>query len=306
MAWHKFGHLCKSVTGYKDAVISLQLWQGNDEVCCNYLPWSVWYHILPISFVSLICPSFLTNTVGFYGLSGTWMGCPAGNAATPQVSWLLTTTLYQKHCSFFLSLWMLGFCNRMSCAVLGHSFLFSPFPLSLHVLRTLFPYSIFFTTLSLFCSTVTSLHVLLHPLVRYFANPVFLFWSVILHCFSPFTFCSTFHLKAAHGSHQGSSSSCVRWCDHGIMHRHCILRCIAVHLFGIVWASGLLFKDTMYRSFTPELFWSNTSIVDCLFPLNLSFVSQHTVADVRTVLLILPLHCRQCIPHFHPAQECPH
>ena len=45
------------------------------------------------------------------------------------------------------------------------------------------------------------------------------------------------------------------------MRRHCILRCIAVHLFGIVWASILIYKDTMYRSFTPELFWSNTSIV---------------------------------------------
>ena len=45
------------------------------------------------------------------------------------------------------------------------------------------------------------------------------------------------------------------------MRQHCILRCIAVHLFGIVWVSGLVYKDTMYRSFTPELFWSNTSIV---------------------------------------------
>ena len=39
----------------------------------------------------------------------------------------------------------------------------------------------------------------------------------------------------------------------------------AVHLLGIVWASRLIYKDTMYRSFTPELFWSNTSIVDYLF-----------------------------------------
>ena len=151
------------------------------------------------------------------------------------------------------------------------------------------------------------------------------------------------------------------------MHRHCILCCLAVHLFGIVWASGLIYKDTMYRSFTPELFGSITSIVVFIFFLNLSlFVSQHTVAVIRTVLLSLlfiivtqrqrahrplralnpnpipaPIHfyyylpsttrqtqewmlpgrsmtnsirtmgfrcprCRQCLPHFHPAQERPH
>ena len=80
-----------------------------------------------------------------------------------------------------------------------------------------------------------------------------------------FIFRFTFWLRAVHGSHQGSSSSCARWHDHGIMRRHCIRHCIAVHLFGNVWASRLIYKDTMYRSKTPELFWSNTSIVDHLF-----------------------------------------
>ena len=151
------------------------------------------------------------------------------------------------------------------------------------------------------------------------------------------------------------------------MRRHCILRCLAVQLFGIVWVSGLVYKGIMYRTFTPELFWSITSIVDSYSFLNLSlFLSQHTVADIRTVLLSLlftivtqrrrahrPLRalnpptipapirffynlptgtrrvqewmilhrsttnstrtmgfrcprCRQCLPHFHPAQERPH
>ena len=49
------------------------------------------------------------------------------------------------------------------------------------------------------------------------------------------------------------------------MRRHCIRHCIAVHLFGNVWASRLIYKDTMYRSNTPELFWSNTSVVVFLF-----------------------------------------
>ena len=52
---------------------------------------------------------------------------------------------------------------------------------------------------------------------------------------------------------------------------------------GTVWASGLMYKDTMYCGFTPELFWFNTSIVVYPFPLNLSFVSQHTVADTYPV-----------------------
>ena len=99
----------------------------------------------------------------------------------------------------------------------------------------------------------------------------FYVWFFVLHWFVPLSFRSTSQSKAVHGSHQGSSSSCARWRDHGIMRRHCILRCIAVHLFGIVWASRLIYKDTMYRSFTPELFWSITSIVvlhfswTCLF-----------------------------------------
>ena len=151
------------------------------------------------------------------------------------------------------------------------------------------------------------------------------------------------------------------------MRRHCILRCLTVQLFGIVWASRLVYKDIMYRTFTPELFGSITSVVDSYSFLNLSLlVSQHTVADIRTVLLSLlftivtqrhrahhPLRalnpnpipapirfyyqlptgtrniqewmilrrsmtnsirtmgfrcprCRQCLPHFHPAQEHPH
>ena len=73
------------------------------------------------------------------------------------------------------------------------------------------------------------------------------------------------------------------------MRRHCILRCIAVHLFGIVWASILIYKDTMYRSFTPELFWSNTSVVVSLF---LESVS----SSVNTLLLTL----EQFSPHSCP------
>ena len=39
------------------------------------------------------------------------------------------------------------------------------------------------------------------------------------------------------------------------------LQCTCLGLFGLLY---LIYKDTMYRSFTPELFWSNTSIVDHL------------------------------------------
>ena len=150
------------------------------------------------------------------------------------------------------------------------------------------------------------------------------------------------------------------------MRRHCILRCSAVHLFGIVWVSGLVYKDTMYRSFTPELFWSNTSIVVFTFlelvlssvnillltleQFSLSFLSiivtqrhrahrplralnpnpipapirfyyrlptgtrntqewmilrRSTMNSIRTTGFRCP-RCRQCLPHFHPAQERPH
>ena len=151
------------------------------------------------------------------------------------------------------------------------------------------------------------------------------------------------------------------------MHRHCILHCIAVHLFGIVWVSGLVYKDTMYRTFTPELFWSITSVVISFFlSLNLLLSSVNTLLltleQFSLLLLIIvthrrrahyplrvlntqpipaPIHfyyrlptgtrneqewmllrrsttnsirtmgfrcprCRQCLPHFHPAQERPH
>ena len=152
------------------------------------------------------------------------------------------------------------------------------------------------------------------------------------------------------------------------MRWHCILRCIAVHLFGIVWAPRLIYKDTMYRSNTPELFWSNTSVVVSLFSelvpssvntllLTLEQFSSHScplfiivahrrrahsslrtlntpstpapirfyyhlptgsrriqewmiphrsmTSCTRTMGFRCP-RCRQCLPHFHPAQERPH
>ena len=54
------------------------------------------------------------------------------------------------------------------------------------------------------------------------------------------------------------------------------LQCTCLGLFGLLY---LIYKDTMYRSFTPELFWSNTSIVVSLFLWTCPLVSQHTVAD---------------------------
>ena len=36
------------------------------------------------------------------------------------------------------------------------------------------------------------------------------------------------------------------------------LQCTCLGLFGLLY---LIYKDIMYCSFTPELFWSNTSIV---------------------------------------------
>ena len=139
--------------------------------------------------------------------------------------------------------------SRSSCQPRG-SCKFSWFPCQV-VLRTLFlflffPYNAFPSHLTvashMFSFTITILY--------------FYFWSFVLHRFVPFIFRLTLPLKAVHGSHQGSSSSCARWCDRCIMRRHCIVHCIAVHLFGIVWVSGLVYKDTMYRTFTPELFWS--------------------------------------------------
>ena len=56
------------------------------------------------------------------------------------------------------------------------------------------------------------------------------------------------------------------------MRRHCILRCLAVQLFGIVWVSGSVYKGIMYRTFTPELFWSNTSVV--VFPFSFEVLTR--------------------------------
>ena len=80
------------------------------------------------------------------------------------------------------------------------------------------------------------------------------------------------------------------------MRRHCILRCIAVQLLGIVWASILIYKDTMYHSKTPELFWSNTSVVILSFEL--------VPSSVNTLLLTVqrPMHWGQ--PSVEVTADC--
>ena len=179
--------------------------------------------------------------------------------AGPEIYWIF----FWGDFSFFI-------CKKWSNnKTVTNSISFSCSPLAMYSLLAVAPY--------MFSSTITKSCISIYD---------------SLFCIDSFLFIFRFtsQLKAVHGSHQGSSSSCARWRDHGIMRRHCILRCIAVHLFGIVLASILIYKDTMYRSFTPELFWSNTSVVVSLFLWTCSFVSQHTVADIRTVLPLIPNH----------------
>ena len=103
------------------------------------------------------------------------------------------------------------------------------------MLRTLLTSSIFSLCcvsfpflLSLFACFSSFLGLLLQILYFHFD------WC--LHCSGSFIFCFTFHLRAVHGSYQGSIATAFHTA--------------AVHLFGDVWASGLVLKDTMYCSYT--------------------------------------------------------
>ena len=131
-----------------------------------------------------------------------------------------------------------------------------------------------------FCSTIV---------LSLVTNPVFLLRSVFSRYLSRVIFCFASHSGAVHGSHQGSGSSCAGRRDRGIVRRHRTRHRLAAQLLGIVWASGLVYKDTVHRTFTPELFRSNASAVTFLFPRAcLSSVN----ALLSTLASDLPAPCR--------------
>ena len=103
-----------------------------------------------------------------------------------------------------------------------------------------------------------------------------------MHCFYLLLFISPFTLGCAWFTPKGPAAPVL---DDVIM-ASCISTafCTAQHLSGIVLASELVFKDFLYCTFTPELFWSISSIVDFSYLWACPFVSQHTVANIRTVL----------------------